>query len=64
MGREGIVTVDKNNEFEPVYKRKYKNSCIQRQFENKLLGRGNFVPGKTDLVSYVLQCYDTKLYLD
>jgi uncharacterized protein YoxC len=62
--REVIMSLNSYDDFELAFKRQYWNKTIQRQFENDLLGEGDFVPGKSDLSTYVLKYYEKNSYLD
>lgn len=62
--RETVITVTSFEEFERAYRRKYWSRLVHRQYKNEILGGENFIPGRTDLVTYVLRYYETNLYLD
>lgn len=62
--REIVMTLESYKDFENAFKRRYWGKGIQRQFENELLGKGEFIPGKSDLIEYVMKYYDKNSYLD
>lgn len=62
--RENIMLIDSYEEFEEGFRRKFWSRPQQRHYENDLMGSGNFIPGRTDLVTYVLRFFQNNQYLD
>lgn len=62
--RDVIMFLHSFDDFESAFKRQYWSKNIQRHFENDLLGKGDFIQGKTDLCLYVLRYFDKNSYLD
>lgn len=56
--REWMLCWGSYEEFEAAFKIQYWNNKFQRHFENSLLGPGNFLRGKMNLMSYVLSYYE------
>lgn len=66
-GRWGRINNTKWSSFEAfslAFKRKFWSMNEQKRFENFLMSSGNYVFGKTNLVSYVMENYNQNEYLD
>lgn len=63
-GRDIIMYTNSFDDFENAFKRRFWNKTIQRKFESKLAGDGDFVDGNTDLIAYVMKYYESNLHLD
>ncbi|KAG8324017.1 hypothetical protein J6590_102286 [Homalodisca vitripennis] len=62
--RRNIDKWESFEQFKNDFKKRFWGITKQKDFENKLMGNGNFCEGKTDLTNYVLGYFDIAKKLD